>query len=279
MSKYKITVLELGYDPHFPAGIAFDFWNMSDQQIYSQFSMTLLQGEGHNILFDCGFDPTRPFAAEKIKIEGDQNCHNPSEVLQSVGVKAEDIDSIVISHAHWDHMSGLSYFPNAKIYIQSAEIAKWKSALKNDCFPVTHKSVVDPENFATLDSLSKSGRIVLLCGDEEELFPGINIRMASGHSYAQNMLFVDNDGEHYAVIGDVCMRPESFQGTDAFPCYLPNLKFAVGTIESIVESYHKIMQWVDGDISHIIMTHDGTCCEKWLSTISSLGLHVTSIGT
>ena len=278
MATYKITVLELGYDPKFPAGIAFDFWNMGDAQIYSKFSMTLLQGEGHNILFDCGFDPSAPFAAEKIRQEGDQNCHDPRSVLESIGVSAEDIDSIVLSHAHWDHMSGMQFFPNARFYIQRAEYESWRSAFARSLFPATHKIVVDPENLRLLEDLDRQDRVVWLEGNREELFPGIRLRSAAGHSYAQSMLFAESGDARYAIIGDVSMRPESFQGTDAFPCFLPNLKFSVGTIDSIMASYQQIMDWVKGDVSNIIMTHDGSIFEKWPTHVSRLGLHVTEIG-
>ena len=111
MAHYKISVLEIGRDHKFPAGVAFDFWHMGDQFIYSPFSMTLIQGEGHNILFDCGFDLSRPEIRDRIAAEQDDNCHDPKEVLASVGLTPDDIDSVIISHCHWDHMSGLSTFP------------------------------------------------------------------------------------------------------------------------------------------------------------------------
>lgn len=278
MAHYKITVLEIGYDEAFPGGVAFDFWHMGNETAYSPFSMTLLQGEGHTILFDCGMDVTSPFAAEKIQMEHDKNCHNPDEILEAVGVRAGDVDSVIISHCHWDHMSGLKYFSNAVFYLQKREYEKWKGAMENPDFPLTHKLVVSPESMEELTSLVKAGRVQLLDGEVEELFPGLSVRVASGHSFAQNMLFVEDEKNgNYAVIGDVAMRPESFTGTKAFPCFLPNLKFATGNIEEIVASYRRIYDFVGGDGTRIVTSHDGTRRERIPTRKSGLGLDVSVI--
>lgn len=277
MSEYTIKVLELGYDPKFPAGIAFDFWHMADSLVYSPFSMTLIQGEGHNILFDCGFDPACDFEKQKIAQEGDENCHNPEQVLDSVGISAADIDTVILSHCHWDHIGGLRFFENAKFYIQRSELNSWTSAIQSADFPVTHKNVVNNENLLLLQNYERLGKLVLLDGDCKDLFPGISVLCANGHSFAQNMLFIDSGDQHYALIGDVSMRPESFLGNEQFNCILPNLKFAVGTIENIASSYRKVLNWVHGEVSNIIMSHDGTLHEKHQSSKSPLGLNVIEV--
>lgn len=278
MARYKIRVLETGYDTAFPAGAAFDFWHMGNETAYSPFSVTLLQGEGHTILFDCGMDVDSPFAIDKIRMEKDQNCCNPDRVLSAIGVEASEVDSVIISHCHWDHMGGLKYFPNAVFYIQRKEYEKWKAALADEDFPLTHKMVVSPESMDVLEGLAGTGRVRFLDGDVEELFPGIAVRCASGHSFAQNMLFVEDDRNgRFAIVGDVAMRPESFTGTEAFPCFLPNMKFATGTIEEIIASYRIIMDYVGGDVSRIVAAHDGTRRERYPAEKSLLQLDVSTI--
>lgn len=278
MASYRIRILEVGYDPKFPAGIAFDFWNMGDEQAYSPFSMTLIEGEGRTILFDCGMDPKKKFAADKIAMEQDQNCRDPQQVLGSIGLDTGKIDAVVLSHCHWDHMSGISFFPNAEIYVQEKELLEWNRAMADERFPLTHKLVVDPQSLDELNDCVRQGRVKLLRGDVAELFPGISVKCATGHSFAQNMLFIEDERcGRYAIIGDVAMRPESFLGTKELPCYLPNLKFAVGGIESITASYAAVMDWVGGDVSHIVMTHDGTRHTGEKTAQSPLGLDVTEL--
>ena len=279
MPHYQIRVLEVGYDAAFPLGVAFDFWHRANETAYSPFCMTLLQGEGHSILADCGIDPAESFCADKIRMENDQNCHDPSQVLRSAGVDPAAIDTVILTHCHWDHISGLRHFPNARFYVQRRDYEGWLDAMADPDFPLTHKSVINPASLQTLQQYEAQGRLVCLDGDVPSLLPGISIRAAGGHSFCQSLVFVDNDCGRYAIVGDAAMRPESFTGTDAFPCFLPNLKFATGTVTQIAHSYRQIMDWVEGDVDHIIMCHDGTRRERFAaSTVKSgLGLDITTI--
>lgn len=277
MPHYQIEVLEIGYDTAFPLGVAFDFWHMSGETGYSPFSMTLLRGEGHNILVDCGIDPKEAFCAKRIELEHDQNCHNPTWVLRSAGLEPAVIDTVILTHCHWDHISGLCHFPNATFYIQRKEYSSWLRVLADPDFPLTHKGVINPEALKTLQQYESEGRLVFFDGDVDNFLPGLSIKAAGGHSFCQSMLFVDGDDGHFAIVGDVAMRPESFTGTDAFSCFLPNLKFATGTIEEIAHAYRQVLDWVGGDVSHIIMSHDGTRRNVYPTVKSSLGLDITTI--
>lgn len=273
MARYTIRQLELGYDPAFPLGIAFDMWDHAGEQAYSPFTVVLLEGEGHKILFDCGFDPESSFARQKIAQEHDQNCHNTVEVLRANGVEPEEIDTVIVSHCHWDHLSGLKYFPHAAIYVQEDEVRQWTQAMQKETFPITHKMVVDRTSLSLLAQWVKEGKVTALRGDVDNLLPGLHIRRAAGHSFAQNLLFVEDERGHAAVIGDAAMRPESFWGSAGLPCYLPNLKFSVGSIGEIAASYDRILSWVDGNVDHVFMSHDGTLLQKRKNSVNALGLH------
>ncbi len=279
MAKYTIRQLEIGFDEAFPLGIAFDMWAHAGEQAYSPFSVTLLEGEGHKILFDCGFDPESAFAKAKILQEGDRNCHSTPEVLRANGVDPQEIDTVIVSHCHWDHLNGLKYFPHARIYVQEEEVERWRRAMKAPSFPMTHKMVVDSESLTLLADWIEEGRVTALRGEVDGLLPGIHIRCAAGHSFAQNLLFVEEERGNVAIVGDAAMRPESFTGTAAFPCYLPNLKFSVGTIEEIAASYDKILAWVGGEVDNIVISHDGTLPQKRESRENALGLRAFLLRT
>ena len=277
MANYSIKVLEIGFDKHFPTEIAFDSWHCNGETDYQAFSITLIQGEGHNILCDAGFDPASEFAKKRIAMEGDENCHNPAEVLGSIGLSPEDIDILILSHCHWDHINAVRYFANAKIYLQEAELRSWKDALKGSKIPSPTLSVIDSEALEALTVLVQKGAVTLLNGDVKNFLPGIDIICASGHSFVQNMLFLNSNSVHYAVIGDVSLRPQSFIGSNVFPGFLPNVKFAVGSVMDITASYQAILDWVNGKIENILMSHDGSRQDKSPTIRSSLGLNISTV--
>ena len=42
--------------------------------------------------------------------------------LERLGVRSEEIDMVILTHLHWDHSGCMDIFPNAKFYVQRAEL-------------------------------------------------------------------------------------------------------------------------------------------------------------
>ena len=55
----------------------------------------------------------------------------PAIALADVGVSAHDVDTVVMTHLHWDHMGGYESFPNARFVVSRAEWAWTVSRLRN----------------------------------------------------------------------------------------------------------------------------------------------------
>ena len=124
MANYKITVLEISTKT---VGGEFYFGGFvpASETFPNPFSFTLLQGEGKTILIDCGIDLRDPTKAAIFGACGAQNGHGPVEVLATVGVKPEEVDAAILTHAHFDHASGIDCFPNAQFYLQRKELEGW----------------------------------------------------------------------------------------------------------------------------------------------------------
>ncbi|MFC4274018.1 MBL fold metallo-hydrolase [Achromobacter aloeverae] len=73
---------------------------------------TLLRGEGRHILVDVGAFGVR---------------HYLHKQLDDLGVKAQDITDVVLTHAHYDHAVNFTLFPNATVWIGDVELA-WAAA-------------------------------------------------------------------------------------------------------------------------------------------------------
>src|SRR6266508_1601773 len=80
-------------------------------------TVTLMRG-AHTTLVDVGY-----FARGQLLVER----------LQAVGLKPEDVDRIVLTHAHWDHCLNLQRFPNAEVLIHRDEL-EYTSAPHPDDF-------------------------------------------------------------------------------------------------------------------------------------------------
>ena len=107
--------------------------------------------------------------------------------LKTLGIAFEDIDFILLSHAHWDHAGGLMHpdgrpvFPNAEIFLREAEV---NCVLGKD--PLLYKSYPGKiqQSFKTLSHL-----IFPVPDDDPEVLPGIYMLPAPGHSEGQAGIF------------------------------------------------------------------------------------------
>ncbi|RGY99901.1 MBL fold metallo-hydrolase [Clostridium sp. AM58-1XD] len=119
-------------------------------------TVALIQGCGHNILMDCGGMVIRS---------------NLKEMLAEYHLKCEDIDVILLSHMHADHVYNIDYFPQAEIFLSKAE---WEHA-----YDMIHRDYSVGENAVCL---LRSYHLNLIEREGEEIAPGIRTLMTPGHT-------------------------------------------------------------------------------------------------
>ncbi len=153
-----------------------------------------LEGTGGPVIVDAGVSP---------QLAGEKNLAgyvNPAEVLLRIGIKADEVQHVVITHMHWDHSSGASLFPKAIFYVQKEEYRFW---LKDPIVSyLPFKQFSDDASNAYLASLEGTGRLVLLNG-EQEILPGIRCLLAPGHSVALQAVAVET-AKGIAILGSDC---------------------------------------------------------------------------
>jgi glyoxylase-like metal-dependent hydrolase (beta-lactamase superfamily II) len=278
MPHYDIQMLEVGCVETFPADFYFDGAVKSGEFLRNPFSFTLLRGEGKNILIDCGINLTTPDRQAFFNAVPGSNGHGADEVLGTVGLKPEDIDAIILSHCHWDHISGLVYFPRSRIFVQREEVERWREVLLNPAYAPIFSAAILKDDLDVIAEAESEGRVTYLDGESDNLFPGIHIRVNKfGHSFAHQIILMETDSGVYIFAGDVCNRPENLLGTEDHTGYIPNVKFAVGGVLNTLNGYDRIMAWAGSDISRVLMTHDGKRRNRFPYVTSELGLDIFNI--
>lgn len=221
------------------------------------FGMTLVRGEGRNILIDCGSNMDDPAKqAIYFDIYG-ATMASPQEALASAGLSPEDITDVVVTHAHMDHMGGLELFPNARFYVQKGELEGWEAVVANPMMgPALTPGVLDPGDLVRARKLVEEGRMSLIEGDVEGLLPGIDVHVfPHAHSIVDQVVVIHAEGGNYVDLGDICTRAKGITGVDEAPYYMVQ-DGAAGSIYLSMMAFHKILEWADGDIDHVILRHD-----------------------
>jgi len=117
-----------------------------------------------------------------------------------VGLKPSDIDTVILTHPHFDHLDGIDFFQTANVYIQRAayryvveECAELKF-FRNFLYP-------RKKDFYFLVDLMWEGRLKLLDGDKE-LFPGITVIRVDGHYPGLQVVEVKTEGKPILIASD-----------------------------------------------------------------------------
>ncbi len=152
----------------------------------------------HRVLIDSGaggsFGPTAGFTAQH---------------LREAGIDPGSIDTVLISHAHGDHVGGLVSaegaftYPNAKYYISQTEWDFWSDpnvSLPNALVDEETKKGVIQGAQKTLAAL-KDRTTQFEIGSE--VIPGIRAVDASGHTPGQAAYIVGTGEQQLMVTGDV----------------------------------------------------------------------------
>jgi len=193
MAEYEIYALK--YAGPFTSSGALLMWLKDwEENVKRNYYIWCLKGPAGPVIVDAGVSP---------KLAKEKNLGgyvNPAEVLSRIGVKANEVQHVIITHIHWDHSSGVSLFPKATFYVQEEEYRFW---LKD---PIVTRPVFkhfqDEASNAHLSSLEETDRLRLVKGDQQ-ILPDIRCVLAPGHSVALQVVAV-NTAKGTVILGSDC---------------------------------------------------------------------------
>jgi N-acyl homoserine lactone hydrolase len=154
------------------------------------------------IVVDTGFAGGESMTGRQF-----EDIEMPDAVLPKIGYRPADVDTVVLTHLHFDHAGNFNAFPNARIIVQRVEVERWKEVIAAIPDLSVGKSSwmlssLDVGVFDRLDAAIAEGRVALIDGDAE-IAPGITCRLAQDtHTFGSQWVEVATAAGPHVVAGD-----------------------------------------------------------------------------
>ena len=170
--------------------------------------------------------------------------------LRQIGLKPDDIEILVLTHLHWDHVGHADKFTNARIFVSREEFNYAMGPLPpSRAAYETLTPGVDPVFFPVIHQFE------YLEMREEEIIPGLKVFPTPGHTIGCISVEVKTGNGPYIVSGDAVYSYDHLRGDPA-----QNLSFLMPGIymdfAAVWKSYESICRRARLDIDRVIPGHD-----------------------
>ena len=215
---------------------SFIFDDNHDQPHEMDYFIWVLKSGDQVILVDTGYDEAEARRRDRPIIR------EPAAALGGIGLKPEDITTLIVTHLHYDHAGGLGQFPNATIHLQAAEMAYATGPCM--CHAATRMPFT-VDHVCEMVKRIYSGRVIFHDGDGP-VAPGVEAVALAGHSAGLQAVRVKTERGWVVLASDASHYFENYLSGKLFPIVIDT--------PAMLKSFERLK--VLGSPEHIIPGHD-----------------------
>jgi glyoxylase-like metal-dependent hydrolase (beta-lactamase superfamily II) len=176
--------------------------------------------------------------------------------LAKAGVKPEEVELVILTHLHWDHVGAVELFPNAQFIVSEEEL---RFALNpTPCLYASYEALqlgIQPLFLKILN------RLKTVDMKEKEILPGVRTIPLPGHSPGGIGVVVETDEGPYVIAGDAVPTWENLRG-DPKNGQRYYMSGVYTDMQAMWKSFELIDEIVQGDVEKVIAGHESLVFNK-----------------
>lgn len=199
--------------------------NLPTESMYSPYTHLVVNTGKHIILMDMGM--------------GGDLAQN----MKTAGINPAEIDIVIITHAHPDHIGGTldgdgnPVYSNAQYFIQKSE---WDFWFSDQAFEMTNEWFVNKAREQLTPIKDRMNFIV----KDTIIQPGVKLISAPGHTPGHMITLFSSYGERLYYAGDVVLNPLHLEYPDWLPVFDIEPDQAAITKKKIFDLFANEKAWV-----------------------------------
>lgn len=210
-----------------------------------------IKGPSGVFVVDTGFDAEM---AKKRK----RDLLNPIEKgLAAIGIEADKVENVIVSHMHYDHAGNYELFPRARYHLQDFEMAHATGRCM--CHRVL-KTPFEEEDVVAMVRKVFAGRVDFHDGDEE-VAPGITVHRIGGHSRGLQCVRVATRRGPVVIASDTSHLYAHLEEERVFPT-----TYHLG---EVLEGYRRLKKLAP-TLDHIVPGHDPQVLARYPAAAAGL---------
>lgn len=220
-------------------------YQLPDGDLRMDYNFWVMKAGDQVILMDTGYD----IAARDWL--GEISVMPTPEGLRLIDLDPLDVNMVITSHFHYDHIGYLQLFENAQIVSGQAEYDYWFAKREANAL---EGEFTTEENLIPIERAFEEGRLRLI-DDRAEVFPGITVYQVGGHCPGEVVALIQTEKGPLILASDAAHFYEQLEHEWPF--------FAFTNLDEMRRALSFLLSLAGETGATIIPGHDGRTRERF----------------
>jgi glyoxylase-like metal-dependent hydrolase (beta-lactamase superfamily II) len=261
--QYQVTIVKYGTRSTSKSDVFLNYplYHEADEPIEMDYFVWIVRNADRTVVVDTGFSRHGGEVRRRTQLV------DVREAFREFGVDPELAPDVILTHAHYDHVGNLDFFPRSRVFMAAREREFWRS--RHASRALFHHSVEDAE-LAHLDEVARAGRLVLF-EDRVGVAPGIEVLVVGGHTPGQCVVKVDTSDGAVLLASDAVHYFEEYERDRLFT--------SVADLVEMYEGFDTIRAMIDsGEVAHLVPGHDPGTLRRFTPVAGAYASLAATIG-